>query len=150
MSQPEQQITRVAAYGLVLEGDRIVLCRLSQDVPGHPGAWTLPGGGLDFGEDPALAMVREVHEETGLDVRPTGVLSVDSIRMDRDGIPRHGIRIIYSTELLGGELRNEVAGSTDLCAWHREEAARALPLVDLASIGLDLAFASTPRRQSDR
>jgi len=146
MSRSKQQITRVAAYGLVLDGDRIVLCRLSHDVAKNPGAWTLPGGGLNFGEDPALAMVREVYEETGLDVRPTGIVGVDSIRIDRDGIPRHGIRIIYSTELLGGELRNEISGSTDLCAWHLEEEARALPRVELASVGLDLAFASAPRR----
>jgi 8-oxo-dGTP diphosphatase len=32
------------------------------------GKWALPGGGLDFGEDPRTGLEREVEEEMGLDV----------------------------------------------------------------------------------
>ena len=44
--------------------------------------WTLPGGGIDFGEDPRDAVVREVHEETGLDCDGR------RRRLDRLGAPR--------------------------------------------------------------
>lgn len=137
--------TRVAAYGLLVEETSILLCRLSNKALSHQGSWTLPGGGLEFGEDPADAMVREVSEETGLLVRPTGIAGIDSIRLDNHEMSQHGIRIIYFTEILGGEIRHEVSGSTDLCAWYSHDRARQLRLVELADIGLSLAFpASLP------
>ena len=51
MSAPTQ-ITRVAAYGLLVENNAILLCRISPQLPQYAGQWTLPGGGLDFGEHP--------------------------------------------------------------------------------------------------
>ena len=56
---------RLAAYALVLRGDDVLLTRNSVRGP-HPGSWTLPGGGVDHGESPVVAVVREVAEETGL------------------------------------------------------------------------------------
>ncbi len=40
------------------------------------GKWQFPGGHLDFGEDPLACAQRETLEETGMDVRPLGILSV--------------------------------------------------------------------------
>jgi ADP-ribose pyrophosphatase YjhB (NUDIX family) len=74
----------VAAYGLVLNDRRIVLCRISDELPEHSGKWTLPGGGIEFGEHPVDAMVREVREETGLVVRPTTLAGIDSVRIERE------------------------------------------------------------------
>jgi ADP-ribose pyrophosphatase YjhB (NUDIX family) len=133
-------VTRVAAYGLVRHEGRILLCRMSDRVPADAGLWTLPGGGLDFGEDPAEAMVREVFEETGLRVLPRDVAGIDSLRVQEEARSLHGIRILYRTELLGGTLRYEVDGSTDRCAWWTLAEARDLPLVDLVEAGLRLAF----------
>ena len=45
----------------------------------HRGLWSLPGGRIEAGESPEQAVVREVHEETGLDVvpgRPVGRVSI--------------------------------------------------------------------------
>ena len=57
------EVTRISAYGLLRDADRILLCRLSQGVAGA-GMWTLPGGGIEFGEHPEAAMIREVEGST--------------------------------------------------------------------------------------
>jgi 8-oxo-dGTP diphosphatase len=140
MSNPsKQQVTRIAAYGLVLQQQHILLCRISAQLP-DAGYWTLPGGGIEFGEDPAQAMMREVNEETGLAVKPRGVAGIASFHDEHEDHVFHGIRIIYYTELIGGTLRNELNGSTDLCAWWSLDEARTLQLVDLTEIGLGLVF----------
>ena len=136
--------TRVAAYGLLLQNNKLLLCRLSQTVGINPGCWTLPGGGIDFGEDPEAAVVREFIEETGLSVKVEELLSVDSLYDSMPGwSPMHSIRIIYRVSYVSGELQFENEGSTDLCAWHTQNETGELPLVDLARHGIALTFAST-------
>ena len=61
---------------------RLLLCRLS-DITERPGWWTLPGGGIDFGEHPEAGALRELHEETGLIGRIVELLAVDSLRRER-------------------------------------------------------------------
>lgn len=50
-------------------GGRVLVCRRA-DLPnaeGTPGGWQLPQGGMDEGEDPRLAVLRELAEEIGTD-----------------------------------------------------------------------------------
>ena len=117
---PRERFQRVAAYGLVRDGDRVLLTRLSRSL--HAGRWTLPGGGLDFGERPAEAVVREVHEETGLAVRVEELLDADAehYEYERDGVgyEAHAVRFLYRVTVLGGTLGvTEVDGSTDDARW---------------------------------
>ena len=135
----DSDTTRIAAYGLVLQEEGILLCRIAPRVAEWAGFWTLPGGGIEFGEDPEEAMVREVQEETGLRVRSGGIAGVDSLVVPNGGGATHSLRIIYFAEVVGGALRNEVDGSTDLCAWHDLHAVQSLPIVGLVKRGLDLA-----------
>ncbi len=131
----KNQITRVAAYGLIVEGEQILLCRISDQLPRLAGQWTLPGGGLEFREDPVDAMLRDVREETGLVVRAAGLAGVDARAVDAEHALYHAIRIMYHAEPIGGELTYEVAGTTDCCQWwHRSELAD-LTTVDLVEAG---------------
>lgn len=134
------QHTRIGAYAILRDGDNLLLCRLSDMLGPHAGKWTLPGGGIEFGEHPEQAMVREVHEETGLHVRPLGIAGVDSVHKDRPDHRFHGIRIIYHAEVLGGDLRYEIEGSTDRCQWHCCDDLDQLTVVDL----VDAARALVP------
>lgn len=62
-----------AAFALVIENHRILLT-LRKDVP----LWVLPGGGIEEGENPEEAALRELLEETGLEgriIRKTHTLS---------------------------------------------------------------------------
>lgn len=47
------------------EGSFLVIKR-TKTAPSSPGKWDLPGGDLEFGEDPKKGMAREIKEETGL------------------------------------------------------------------------------------
>ncbi len=131
------EVTRISAYGLVCDVDRILLCRFSEGIF-SAGMWTLPGGGIEFGEYPEEAMVREVEEETGLRVMPMGFAGISSFRHDTDVRAFHGIRVIYHATLLGGELRHEVAGSTDRCEWHRLDSLDRIDVVELVDFVLPL------------
>ncbi|WP_344732824.1 NUDIX hydrolase, partial [Spinactinospora alkalitolerans] len=59
------RLHRFASYGIVTDpAGRILLTKIA---PGFPGAdsWHLPGGGVDHGENPRQALLRELVEETG-------------------------------------------------------------------------------------
>jgi ADP-ribose pyrophosphatase YjhB (NUDIX family) len=137
----QQETTRVAAYGLLTKGAAILLCRISPAVEGFAGHWTLPGGGLDFGEDPQDAVVREVAEETGLEVVVKQLAGIDSRHIQQDNRDFHAIRIIYHVAYVTGELTYEQNGTTDRCEWVAKDDLNGLVLVDLAKVGLEMAFA---------
>lgn len=131
----------MAAYAVCVRDDEILLARWVD----RAGAkrWTLPGGGMDHGEEPVDTVVREVEEETGYLTEPVALLGIDSIRrgwLRRLGDPGdfQGLRIIYESRVTGGSLRNETNGSTDLAAWHPLASVADLTRVELVDIGLQL------------
>lgn len=135
--------TRVGAYVLCIEERRLLMCRIRGDEAAS-GRWTLPGGGVRFGEEPAAAAVREVDEETGLLVELDGIMRVTSSIIparppDRPEVI-HAVGIVYRGHVTGGSLRDESGGSTDRAAWIAEAEARRLPLVPLGEAAVDLAF----------
>ncbi len=125
---------RVAAYALCRDDDgRILLCHIAPSV-GAGDLWTLPGGGLDFGEPPAAAVIRELAEETGYLGEIDRLLDVtDRLFVDADSGERlHAIRVVYAVRVTAGELRDEPDGSTDTCRWLTLEEARGRHLGELA------------------
>lgn len=133
-------IQRLAAYAVVRDGGgRILMCRLAPPLFDR-GKWTLPGGGLEFGEHPEAAVVREVREETGYDVRVKRLLEIQSDVYENPRGALHAIRFVYAAEIVGGHLAIEQDGSTDLAAWHTHHEAKRLPKVALANRGVMLAF----------
>lgn len=119
---PKRQ--RVAAYAVILRDQHILLSRLARSVTAEE-LWTLPGGGLDHGEDPRHAVVREVKEETGLDARIGETARVYSAHLPsawRQGrrVDAHALRIVYDgwVPVDSPEPRVlEVNGSTMEAAW---------------------------------
>jgi ADP-ribose pyrophosphatase YjhB (NUDIX family) len=106
---------RVAAYGVCInDKDEILLARW---LGPNGKRWILPGGGIDHGEHPHDAVIREFEEETGYDVEVLRLLGIDSEfreELDRD---YHALRIMYEVRVAGGALRHEVGGTTDLAQW---------------------------------
>lgn len=139
------QRTRVAAYALCRDAEgRILLCRIAPSIlPGE--VWTLPGGGLDFGEPPDVAVLRELAEESGYRGEIVALADVsDRLFVDPGDSGRmHAIRIVYRVRITGGELRDEPDGSTDTCGWFTPEEAQRLHLGALARRSLALADAES-------
>ena len=93
----EQPRIRVAA--IIVRDRALLLVRHIKDAKTY---WLLPGGGIEFGESGADALVRELKEETGLDVRPRDLVFVnDSIPPDKH---RHVLNLYFTADALGGEL----------------------------------------------
>ena len=125
---------RVAAYARCVDDDgRLLLCHLAPSL-GFGDLWTLPGGGLDFGEPPAAAVIRELGEETGYTGVVERLLDVSDRLVGGDPAAErlHAIRIVYAVRITGGTLRDESDGSTDTCRWLTLAEAGDLPLVELA------------------
>ncbi|WP_234352920.1 NUDIX hydrolase [Streptomyces sp. NRRL B-1140] len=134
-----RQKLRVAAYAICVRDGQILLARS----PAWDGTleWVVPGGGMEHGEDPYDTVRREVEEETGYRIEVTGLLGVNSSHsVFRNGfgapVDHHGVRLVYEGRIIGGELRNEVNGSTDLAAWHDLDAVPGLVRISMVDIAL--------------
>lgn len=112
-------LQRLAAYALVLDGDRLLMSRLAPWVGGAGGLWTLPGGGIDPGEEPVDAVVREVHEETAQHVEVGDLVQVQSTHRVEAGEDFHAVRLIYLADCPDptAAVVTEVDGSTGAAAW---------------------------------
>jgi len=68
--------------------------------------WGFPGGALELGETPEMAAVREVKEETGLDVEVGKLIGVytDTDAVCSNGDKYQSVCIAYELSVIGGEL----------------------------------------------
>jgi 8-oxo-dGTP diphosphatase len=100
---PKQPIVGVGAV-MICNGKILLEKRKSE--PGR-GKWSIPGGLVELGESLELAVIREVKEETGLDVeKPEHIDVVDNIIRDENGeIKYHFVMVDYFLKLKGGELQ---------------------------------------------
>lgn len=131
MNEPSRT-QRLGAYAVVLRGDEILLTRISPQ--GYPaGTWTLPGGGVDHGESPHDAVVRELYEEAGLRAlraRLVDVHDIHIVELGRDDRfeDYHGVHLLYAVEIEPGTEPHvvEIGGTTDVAQW--------VPISDIGSV----------------
>jgi ADP-ribose pyrophosphatase YjhB (NUDIX family) len=99
---PKRPILGVGA--IVLQRDRVLL--IERGNAPLAGYWSLPGGVLEVGETLEEGVRREVLEETGLEVRPAGIIQIfERIMRDADGRPEyHYVLVDYLCRVTGGTL----------------------------------------------
>lgn len=91
---------KVDVRAAVFQTDKILLVQERDD---H--SWTLPGGWVDVGESPRVAIEREVYEESGYQTRAIKLLAVYDRNHPRHGHPyfrHHVYKLFFHCELLSG------------------------------------------------
>jgi ADP-ribose pyrophosphatase YjhB (NUDIX family) len=133
---PKRPLIGVGA--LILKRDRILMAQRGKEP--LIGWWSLPGGALETGETLADGVRREVREETGLDIRPLGVLEIfERIMRDASGAPEyHYVLIDYICRVIGGTL----AAGDDVCAveWVRRRDLPKLQITEGTLAVIEKAF----------
>lgn len=130
---------RIGAYGVCLDADGRVLLMRTSARSVRPGMWYLPGGGIDQGEHPADAVVREMAQETGLTVAISGLRDVAAEVVARPSGLEHTDAVIYNVAVTGGTLRVAPDGFADEVRWVPAAELPTLTLSRFAAHALGLA-----------
>jgi 8-oxo-dGTP diphosphatase len=109
---PECPLVGVGA--VVVDNNRVLLVRRgTEPLRGH---WSLPGGVLELGESLTGGLIREVREETGLEVEPIELVELlDRIHREGERVRFHYVIADYLCRVTGGEL--DAASDADAVRW---------------------------------
>ena len=107
-------------------GELLLLHRKDND------KWTMPGGTLDFGESLTQCAIREVFEETGLQIRITGLIGTYTdphvLIAYSDGEVRQEFTFVYAAEIESGDLK--IDDESKEASWVPLMSAVELPLAE--------------------
>ena len=130
----ESLLWRPAVYGIVIKNNSVLLSKQYGDRYG------LPGGGLNLGEDPKDGVVREVKEETGINVGNPKLIGLENSYFKTTHASTnkayHSLLLYFACSYIGGKLSTDGFDkderiNSDLAEW--------IPLKNI----LDLKLAST-------
>ncbi len=98
------QTPKVDVRAVVIRDEKILMVREKID-----GKYALPGGFADINLSPSQVAVKEVREETGLEVRFNRVMAIiDTDYHSFPPLPYHYYKLIMLCDLIGGEMRDSI------------------------------------------
>jgi 8-oxo-dGTP diphosphatase len=94
----------LAVSAAIFRNGRVLIVRRARP-PAH-GLYTLPGGGVELGETLEQAVIREVREETALDIAPVDLVGFrQAITRDDSGrVQRHFVILPFAARFIRGEI----------------------------------------------
>jgi 8-oxo-dGTP diphosphatase len=92
------KIQEINSYLVLFNEDRLLLLRRES------GFWEFPGGGVDWGEEPQQAAVRETKEETGLSAENIKFVTVTSATYKKGEDEKHSVYLVYRGETKGSDV----------------------------------------------
>lgn len=102
----QKQLTIVVAIIKNNLGQILLAKRNQPDIPEEHEKWEFVGGGIDFGESPEEAVVREAKEECGLNVKVLRLIpKIISHTWENQNPKRQIIILSYECEVVGGDLQ---------------------------------------------
>ncbi|MBI3231766.1 MAG: NUDIX domain-containing protein [Candidatus Doudnabacteria bacterium] len=102
----KEQTTIVAALIKNEKGEILIDRRNQPDIPEEHNKWEFIGGKIEFGESPENALIREVKEESGLDVKIVRLLPKILSQLWLNQKPQRQIIILtYECQVIGGEIK---------------------------------------------
>ena len=115
--------TRPGAYGWIVRDGQILLTYWSgKDLSTGEalGAWTLPGGGMEFGEQCEDTIRREVTEETGYEVTVGRLIGVSNLYLPEAEVrdydeDLHSIQVVHVAAIVGGNAKSLVCAEHAAC-----------------------------------
>jgi mutator protein MutT len=100
----KKQIVIVVAVIRNEAGDVLLAQRHQPEIPEIHGKWEFVGGGVDFGENPTNALIRECKEEIGVDVEVIRILPqvTSDIQKFDNGDELHVLALPYECKIISG------------------------------------------------
>ena len=96
----EKEFQKIVSTGFIVSQDKVLIVKRSMKEKFFPGVFELPGGKVDFGESAEKALIREIREETNLEIRVFEPFYTFSyISGMQDGSKRHTIELVFRCEL---------------------------------------------------
>jgi len=107
--------THLGVYGILINDDKILLIKKSRGP--HKGKWDLPGGTIEFGEEPYETLKRELYEETGITefigtIRTAKSYTIIYQYKEKENQLEelHHIGILYNVELISNDFELRIYG----------------------------------------
>lgn len=129
-----RQIITVRA--IIKQDDKVLLLRRRGGNPKYQRLFELPGGKVDFGEDPKATIQREVAEETGLEVLTLQLSDVYSV-LDADDPQKQYLSLVFWAGVQGGQ-HVTVSSEHDKYSWKKMSEIQLNDVTDFTRIELQL------------
>ncbi len=127
-------VGKVAHKALIIKEDKVLLVKGAGDV-----RWDIPGGRIHVGEKPAQALVREVKEELGIDIRACGAFFTDLVPTGKSDEERYFI--FFRTEMVDKN-QTVVPDTTEVSEilWMPKEKIESTPMYEVCRDALRAYF----------